>query len=145
MVVVSPLVPDDRLRWAELWRAFLATYQKVLPVSVYDATWARLLDGRLHGFAAREASGALVGIAHAVTHEHPWATTPALYLEDLYVDPGSRGTGAGRALLDAVIAHGESMDACRIYWGTQQDNLVARRLYDQVARHNGSIRYDVVL
>ena len=145
MVIVSNLVSDDRIRWSELWRAFLATYEKIVPESQYAATWTRLLDGRPFGFAARNATGKIVGIAHALTHEHPWATTPALYLRDLHVDPAARRNGAGRALLDAVVAYRKSIDACRIYWGTQHDNLVARRLYDHVAQYNGSIRYDVKL
>ena len=145
MIFVSALVPEDRPRWAELSRDYLAFYGTRRPDAQYDATWAKLFDGRLTGFAARDRSGALVGIAHALTHEHAWATTPVLYLQDLFVDPAARGVGAGRALLDAVIAHGKSFDASRVYWMTNQDNATARRLYDQVASFEGTIRYEVKL
>ena len=145
MIFVSQFVPEDRPRWAELWRGYLAFYRTALPDAQYEVTWTKLFDGRLRGFAARDGAGTLVGLAHTLTHEHAWATTPALYLQDLFVDPATRGLGAGRALLDAVIEYGKSFDASRVYWSTNQDNATARRLYDQVASFEGAIRYEVKL
>ncbi len=145
MIFVSGFVPEDRARWAELWRGYLDFYHTSVPEAQYELTWQKLFDGRLRGFAARDGDGTLVGIAHTLSHEHGWAATPALYLQDLFVDPAARGIGAGRALLDAVIDYGRSFDASRIYWSTGQDNATARRLYDQVASFEGSIRYEVPL
>lgn len=145
MIFVSGFVLEDRARWAELWRGYFDFYQTSVPDEQYDLTWQKLFDGRLRGFAARDGQGALVGIAHTLTHEHAWAATPALYLQDLFVDPAARGLGAGRALLDAVIFYGKSVSSSRIYWSTNQDNATARRLYDQVASFQGTIRYEVPL
>lgn len=141
MIVADRLTRFDRARWAALWGSYLAFYDTTVPDAQYDLTWAKLMDGRILGWAARS-DGQMVGIAHAFFHEHGWAATPALYLQDLFVDPSARGTGAGRALLDAVIAHGRDAGASRIYWTTGQDNAAARRLYERVAAWDGSIRYD---
>jgi len=142
-MTVDTLTPADRDRWAGLWRDYLSFYKTSLPPAQYDLTWAKLQDGRILGFAARDADGTLIGFAHALTHEHGWAAMPALYLQDLFVDPAARGGGAGRALLDAVIAHGRATDASRIYWTTKQDNAAARALYDRVAAWDDFVRYSV--
>ncbi len=142
---ITPLHPADRPRWTELWTAYLAFYETTLPPEQFDHTWARLLaDSELHGFAARQ-DGALVGITHFLYHPHSWASTPACYLQDLYVDSAARGTGAGRALIEAVAEAARAQPASRLYWLTHQGNTVARQLYDRLARHVGTIRYDYPL
>lgn len=50
-------------------------------------------------------------------------------LNDLYVAPGQRGAGVGRALLDCARAHAEATGAGGLDLSTQRDNLTAQRLY----------------
>ncbi len=144
-LAITPLSPQDRPRWTELWTAYLAFYETTLPLAQFDHTWARLMQGtELHGLAAG-AGGALIGITHFLYHPHGWSSGPACYLQDLYVDASVRGTGAGRALIEAVAAAARGHGATRLYWLTQDTNAVARQLYDRLARHKGTIRYDYAL
>lgn len=144
-IQVSRLHPEDRPRWAELWRAYLAFYETAVPEDQYDDTWARLLhDTSIHGLAARR-DGALVGITHFLFHAHCWTTMPACYLQDLYVDEAARGIGAGRALIEAVAESARERAASRMYWLTQDSNATARRLYDAIAKDSGFIRYEYKL
>ena len=144
-IEVTRLRPEDRPRWSELWRAYLAFYDTVLPDKQYDDTWARLLhDTAVHGLAARR-GGAIVGITHFLFHAHCWTTAPACYLQDLYVDPAARGTGTGRALIEAVAGRARERAATRLYWLTQDNNETARRLYDALAKNSGFIRYEYKL
>ena len=46
--------------------------------------------------------GRLVGIVHYLFHPVTWSIAPRCYLEDLFVSPDARGSGAGRALIEAV-------------------------------------------
>lgn len=145
MVEITPLRPEDEPRWAELWRAYLAFYETTLPPEQFADTWARLLHGtQLHGLAARR-DGVIVGITHYLFHATAWATAPACYLQDLYVDEAARGAGAGRALIEAVAEKAREQAAARLYWLTQESNAVARRLYDRLARTRGFIRYEYPL
>ena len=144
-MTVTRLHPEDRPRWADLWRAYLAFYETELPEEQYEDTWARLLhDTSIHGLAARR-DGAIVGITHFLFHAHCWTTAPACYLQDLYVDADARGTGAGRALTEAVAERARAQAAGRMYWLTQEGNAAARRLYDAVAKNSGFIRYEYKL
>ena len=54
----------------------------------------------------------------------------AAYLEELYVAPGRRGEGLGRALLDAVVEARRERGARWIELGTSEDDVAARGLYE---------------
>ncbi len=128
-----------------MWRAYLAFYDTVLPDAQYEDTWARLLhDTAIHGLAARR-DGTVIGIAHFLFHAHGWSTAPSCYLQDLYVDAAARGSGAGRALIEAVASRAQEKAAARMYWLTQSGNAAARRLYDGIAKESGFVRYDYKL
>ena len=143
--MITRLTAADRARWTELWTGYLTFYDTVLPAEVYDATWARLMaGGPIHGFVFRQ-DGRAMGLVHYLYHAHGWSLQPACYLQDLFVDPASRGAGAGRALIEAVARAAQDDGAARLYWTTQADNGVARQLYDRIAKHNGFIKYDYAL
>lgn len=141
MIEIAPLAPADHARWAELWAAYQTFYQVELPAEVTAATWARLFDGRIHGLGARTAAGELVGIVHFLYHQDTWSQAPACYLQDLYVDPRTRGTGCGRRLIEAVADAARAAGANPPYWLTHTTNAVARRLYDRLATNPGFLQY----
>jgi GNAT superfamily N-acetyltransferase len=145
-ILITPLRPDDRGRWAELWRGYLDFYKTSLPDAIYEHTWQRLMTpGPIFGFGARlgNATAQVVGITHYLFHDHAWSPKPVCYLGDLFVDSSVRGTGCGRALIERVAAH--ERGCLRLYWTTKEDNATARLLYDRIAKFNGFIRYDYAL
>jgi len=148
-IVITPITPRDRERWAELWRGYLDFYKTRLPTEIYEHTWRRLItaDGPIHGLGARQgsATASLVGIAHYLFHAHAWTTKEVCYLQDLFVDSAARRGGCGRRLIEAVAAAARERDCYRLYWTTKEDNATARSLYDRIARFNGFIRYDCAL
>lgn len=140
--VVRRLDPLDRASWRTLWEAYLRFYRAPLPEEVTRSTFDALCSGRdLVGLVA-EADGALVGLAHAVLHPTTWATRPTCYLEDLYVTPASRGSGAARALVEGVYALADERGAATTYWHTQEYNAAARSLYDVLGRRTSFIVYE---
>jgi GNAT superfamily N-acetyltransferase len=152
MVVVAPLKPEDRPAWEELARGYKAFYRTPTTDEEYEALWRQLLDegsgftglGAYLPAASAGAPSALVGIAHFLFHPMFWYGD-ACFLQDLFVAEAARGQGAARALIERLAEVARSRGATRLYWTTQEDNTTARRLYDQVARFNGFIRYDYPL
>ena len=147
-IVITPFRPDDRARWAELWRGYLDFYETSLPEANYDHTWQRLLaPGPIFGFGARigNETAPLVGITHYLFHDHAWSHKQVCYLGDLFVDASARGTGCGRALIERVAQAARERDCLRLYWTTKEDNATGRLLYGRLARFNGFIRYDYAL
>jgi Acetyltransferases len=141
---IVPLRPSHRARWEVLARGYKDFYQTPLADAEYDLAWKRLLEGDgMHGLGA-EVDAALVGIAHYLFHRSVWAET-VCYLQDLFVEPQSRGQGAAKALIVAVADAARDRGASRYYWQTQEGNATARALYDRVAAFHGFIRYDYPL
>jgi len=67
------------------------------------------------------------------------ARTFVLY--DLFVTPAARGTGAGRALMEAAEEHGRKAGAARLELGTAKTNLVGQSLYESCGWQRDNMFY----
>lgn len=140
---VRALCAEDRTGWAEMWTDYLTFYKTSVPDPVYDSTFERLLSddpGEFSAFVA-EQNGRLVGLTHYLFHRHAWKIENVCYLQDLYARPETRGTGVGRALIEAVYAEADAQGAPTVYWLTQDFNETARKLYDRIANVTPFIKY----
>ena len=111
---------------------------------IYASTFTRLLgdDARDFNCFVAELDGKLVGLTHYLFHRHAWRIEEVCYLQDLYADPEVRGTGVGRALIEAVYAAADAYGAPAVYWLTQEFNTTARQLYDRIGKVSPFIRYN---
>lgn len=141
-ITIRPIGSGDRDAWEPLWRDYLAFYATTLPQQAFDSAFARLTGGgpRFGGFIA-ELDGQAVGLVHWLMHDTYWSERDLCYLQDLYTAPAARGSGAGRALIEAVRTLAETRECLRVYWLTKEDNAQARALYDKVAQNSGFIVY----
>lgn len=147
-VQVGDAETTDRPEWRRMWSANLVHYGASPSAAENDELWRRIIDP-LHPIGAlvcrrSEAPGMLVGFAHYVLHPHTFSDRMVCYLEDLWVDPATRGTGCGRKLIDALVARGRDRGWRRLYWHTEADNK-ARVLYDRLAPATNYVRYDIAL
>ncbi len=141
--IIRQLTATDEAEWRGLWTGYLEYYETSVLEEVYRTTFARLLGDDpqdYHGLVAAQ-GGKLVGLTHYLFHRHCWRVENVIYLQDLYVDPSVRGTGAGRALIEAVYAAGDAAGCPTVYWMTQDFNKAGRRLYDRVAKLTPFIKY----
>jgi GNAT superfamily N-acetyltransferase len=81
--------------------------------------------------AADEAHG-LIGFCQLYPSWCSLAGAPIYVLYDLFVDPGIRGSGAGRALMAAALARARSDGRIRMELQTARSNEVARALYESL-------------
>jgi GNAT superfamily N-acetyltransferase len=150
MTNVRQLVPGDFDRWLPLWEGYLHFYREDLPEEVTRATFERLCEGSAMfglvaeaGAEAEAGAGAgLDGIVHALLHPSTWSQAPVCYLEDLFVAPAARGSGAARALIEAVADEATRRGAVKVYWHTQEFNAPARSLYDVLATRVSFVVYE---
>ena len=82
------------------------------------------------------AGGAPDGVA--VVRLRPALFSPGLesYLAELYVVPGRRGQGIGRALMDAVLDEARRRGADTMEIGVDEPDTAARRLYESLGFSN---------
>ena len=142
-IEIRPLRPEDAAEWRRLWTGYLEFYKTTVPEEVYATTFSRLLGDDPQDFNAlvAEVDGRPLGLAHYLFHRHCWRIENVCYLQDLFVTPEARGTGLGRALIEAVYARADAAGAPSVYWLTQDFNAEARQLYDRVAQVTPFIRY----
>ncbi len=143
MADVRPLRLGDREAWQPLWDGYLSFYRAELAPEVTDDVFARLAEERdgMFGLLAWDGPTA-IGLAHVVVHPSTWTSGRYAYLEDLFVAPDGRGTGAGLALIESVYVRADEMGAPHVYWHTQEYNGAARSLYDQVAARTSFVVYE---
>ena len=143
-VSVRPLEANDRAEWDRLWQAYLAFYETSRPRDIFDLYFDRLLGSDPQDFNGLVAvvDGKVVGLVHYLFHRHGWRAENVCYLQDLYADPSVRGSGVGRALIEAVYAAADEAGAPAVYWLTQDFNTDARKLYDRIGKVSPFIKYD---
>ena len=141
---IRRLCAEDEHEWSCLWSAYLLYYETTVPEEVYRTSFARMLsadDNEFEGLIALS-DGKPIGLVHYLFHRHGWKLENVCYLQDLYVDNELRGTGTGRALIEAVYQRADEVACPSVYWLTQHFNEAGRRLYDKVGVQTPFIRYD---
>lgn len=143
-VVVRALRRADKPEWSRMWKAYLAFYETTRPQEIYDVYFERLLgdDPQDYTCLIAEIDGKPVGLTHFLYHRHGWSIENTCYLQDLYADPQVRGTGVGRALIEAVYAASDKAGVPMVYWLTQDFNTTARKLYDRIGVKTPFIKYN---
>lgn len=139
---------SDETAWRALWRGYQSFYEIDLADTVNDLTWSRISRSDtpdMGSLLAANAQGRTVGMLNYVIHHNTWSVEPVCYLEDLFVDPDARGSGAARALIEHLSAMGRGAGWNRIYWHTARDNSQAQILYNKIAERTGWVRYDLDL
>jgi GNAT superfamily N-acetyltransferase len=93
---------------------------------------------------ARDEANTAIGFA---TIFWSWSTLSASrigVMNDLFVAPGARGGGIGRALIDACRERCRQRGASALAWQTARDNAPARALYEQIgARRSEWLDYSL--
>lgn len=145
MISLREVQAGDEQAWRVLWRGYNDFYQTVLPEHITAATWRRILDPASPLFCrVAVIDGTVIGFANCVLHEGTWTAAPICYLEDFFVAPLHRGCGAGRALLQDLVALSTASGWSRLYWHTNTGNP-ARKLYDEFVAAGDFVRYRLVL
>jgi GNAT superfamily N-acetyltransferase len=140
--IVRMAEANDEARWRELWAGYVKFYRAEVSDEVTAHTWARILDSASNiDTLVAERDGQVIGICNYVFHDHTWSKQQICYLQDLFVDPTSRGSGAAKQLILACEEQAKAKGAFRIYWQTQEYNAAARSLYDTIVPRSSFIVY----
>ncbi|WP_372739960.1 N-acetyltransferase family protein [Neptunomonas sp.] len=79
-----------------------------------------------------ESNGKPVGLAVYFLNYSTWLAKHGLYLEDLYVTPAARGTGAGKALLKHLAQIAVKKNCGRFEWSVLDWNEPAIQFYQSL-------------
>lgn len=131
-IIVRPATPADSDVILHLIEA-LAEYEKLDPPT--GAAKERLIADafadkpRFSILLAETAEGEAAGYAFILETYSTFLALPTLYLEDLFVLPEFRGTGAGSAIFSAVAAEAKARGCGRVEFVVLEWNELAREFY----------------
>jgi len=103
---------------------------------------AEVLEPRVREHVERDLSVFLlagpphVGVAQLRFRDYLFTGEPTCYLEELYVVPGRRGEGHGRALMQAAMDAARGRGATTMELGTAVGDPAARGLYESLGFTN---------
>lgn len=144
-VNVRSLARNDRAKWEEMFRAYADFYKTSVPEGGFDRVWTWIFDPTNDFWCdiAESDDGQVIGFTQYQLMHRSLGGNMVCYLSDLYVDPSSRGSGAGRALIDHVLGFAKDKGLPGVRWLTQDFNYPARRLYDTYGPKTDFILYNV--
>ena len=146
-ITVVPVAAEHRAAWEELYAGYAAFYRVEQTAAMRATVWGWLFDPahEVDGLVALGPSGAVVGIAHYRPFARPLAASVGGFLDDLFVAPEARGSGAAQALIDGVAERGRERGWTVIRWITAEDNYRGRAVYDRVAEKTRWLTYEIKL
>jgi GNAT superfamily N-acetyltransferase len=144
---VEPPSRGDAVIWRRLYRAYADFYRQTVTDAQLDLVWSWVTDPDhdVKALLVRDANGTAVGLAHYRPYFRPLAAAVAGHLDDLFVMPAARGTGAVDALLEALATVARQRGWSKTRWITADDNYRARSKYDQVAERTRRVTYDILV
>lgn len=148
--IVRPVRLDEFDAWVRLFRGYVEFYERV-PSEAHE----RQIWGWIHQTKVIEALVAVevdddgievsgpLGLVHLREWVRPLRGTVCGYLDDLFVDPSVRGSGAADALFGALERLAVERAWPVIRWTTADNNYRARAVYDRLATRTTWITYDM--
>jgi len=110
-------------------------YRQFYEMPADPALARRYLDERFHRnestiLVAENAGGELVGFTQLYPTFCSVLADRTFVLYDLFVSPAARGTGAGRALMEAAESYARANGAARLMLQTARTNAIGQSLYE---------------
>ena len=131
---ISPAVRDDAARILRFITE-LAIYERAeheVKTAVAGIESSLFAEGATAAALICERNGQPIGYAVYFFNYSTWLGRNGLYLEDLYVTPEARGTGAGKALLRHLARMAVSRGCGRFEWSVLDWNEPAIRFYESL-------------
>jgi len=141
---------DEFDAWSRLFRGYADFYHWPTSDDHQRQIWSWIHDD--HSVEALVAvpvddagdeTGEPQGLAHLRQWVRPLRGVIAGYLDDLFVAPELRGTGAVEALFTEINRLAVQRNWSIVRWTTADDNYRARAVYDQLATRTTWITYDM--
>ncbi|MDR3373724.1 MAG: GNAT family N-acetyltransferase [Ancalomicrobiaceae bacterium] len=142
---VVPVAAGLRGGWGRLYAGYADFYGVEQSEPMRERVWSWLMDPahECEGLVALDAEGEPIGLAHFRPFARPLAASIGGFLDDLFVAPEARGSGAADALIEAVADIGRARGWSVIRWITAEDNARARKVYDRLATQTRWVTYDL--
>lgn len=144
---VRDITENDIEDWRRLYNGYGDFYHLPVTDETAKTVWSWLHDPAhpVCGLMAFDANDNAIGLAHYRDMPSPLRGIVVGFLDDLFVEPGSRGSGTADALLKRLADIGKDRGWPAYSWKTADNNYRGRGFYDRVANktHWVTYQYDI--
>nr|WP_163503337.1 GNAT family N-acetyltransferase [Halomonas socia] len=128
----------DRAEWIRLYRGYADYYGVPMTEQTLDTVWGWIQqpDMAFYCRLAKNEDGQAIGLMHYRAMPSPLRGTHIGFLDDLYVDPAHRGSGAVDTMLESLRDEARSNGWPFVRWITREQNYRGRAVYDRHATHS---------
>ncbi|MGJ8626484.1 MAG: GNAT family N-acetyltransferase [Sulfitobacter sp.] len=144
-VSIRPVTAQDRAAWDVLYQGYATFYKVEQTAEMRDRVFGWLMDDAhsTGGLVAQDDQGKLIGLTHYRSFFSPLRAAEMCFLDDLFVDPNARGSGAADGLIHGVAAIAREKGWPMVRWITADDNYRGRGVYDKLATRTMWVTYDM--
>ena len=141
---ILPTRPEHKTDWKRLYAGYLTFYKRPVADAPMENLWSWVQnpDHEVEGVVA-VLDGKVIGLAHYRRMPSPTRGADIGFLDDLFVEPEARGSGAAAALIEHVRTVAKERGWEIVRWLTADDNYRARTLYDKLAKKAGWNVYEM--
>ncbi len=142
---VEELNVADKEQWQLLYRGYADFYQMPMNEEILESVWSWIIDSKnkFYAIGVKSSEGRLIGFMHYREMPSPLRGAIVGFLDDLYVHPDYRGTGAVQALFRELKKISKQNRWPYVRWITASDNHRARSVYDKISNTIDFVTYQM--
>lgn len=118
-----------------LYKGYAEFYKMPMNDDILDKVWSWIFDKEIKFYAIgiKSSEGKLIGFMHFREMPSPLRGSLVGFLDDLYIHPDFRGSGAVQLLFKELKSIAKENNWPYVRWITGSDNYRARKVYDKLS------------
>ena len=134
-LTIQPLAAEDRQQWEQLYHGYAEFYRVPMNDEILDQLWEWIFADapRMYALLAKDGDGNAIGLMHFREMISPLRGKSVGFLDDLFIKPECRGSGAVEQMFAALRDAGNAQGWPFVRWITAEDNYRGRAVYDRLA------------
>ena len=134
-ISVAALPLEAPSQWEALYRGYANLYQVPMTPETIKTVWQWIFDenNAFYCLVATDETNNLVGLMNYRLMPSPLRGKSVGFIDDLFVLPTSRGSGAIDKLFDALSTSAQQQGWSFVRWITAENNYRGRAVYDKLS------------
>ena len=118
-----------------LYKGYAEFYKMPMNDDILDKVWSWIFDKEIKFYAIgiKSSEDELIGFMHFREMPSPLRGSLVGFLDDLYIHPDFRGSGAVQLLFKELKSIAKENNWPYVRWITGSDNYRARKVYDKLS------------
>ena len=128
-----------------LYKGYAEFYKMPMNDDILDKVWSWIFDKEIKFYAIgiKSSEGELIGFMHFREMPSPLRGSLVGFLDDLYIHPDFRGSGAVQLLFKELKSIAKANNWPYVRWITASDNYRARKVYDKLSEVIDFVTYQM--